>query len=467
MENGYDEAVKTDFYELTSSAALWQAGMHGQLATFGLFGRSLPETRNYSVAAGLADAVRFLQNFGFSGEQVGWLATQTPLKRQPEEFFEFLRGMRFTGDVWAMPEGTPFFGNEPLAIVRAPVCEALVAETYLINATNYATGVASKASRMMAGARGRGLIEMGARRAPAWDASKAGARAAYLAGFIGTSNVDAAMEYGIPPMGTMSHAYVQSFCSELKAFRAFAKALPKTSIFLVDTYNVECGVQNAVTVAREMEARGEKLAGVRIDSGDLAAHARMARTMFDEAGLPYVSIVLSSDLDEYKLDELHADAPCFATAGVGTRAVYPTDGMVNFVYKLCEKERDGGMVPCAKASAGKVNLPGLQQVYRHFGADKRAVKDEICLAEEARDAMPLLHKVMEDGVLLAPLPTLTESRDYCAEQLDLLPQKLRDIWPCAYPVEVSPKLQFVKAHVLEGIRETVAGMCAANKVKGR
>jgi len=434
-------ALKTDYYELTMTAAILANGREKELATFDLSFRNLPPKRNYLLAAGLEPALEFLKSLKFSEGDISYLREKTPLKAQPPAFFEFLAGLTFTGDVWAVPEGTPVFAREPVLTVRAPLPQALIAETMLVNIIGTHTLFASKASRIVESVRPSLLIEMGARRAHGADAADACVRSSYLAGFDGSSYVDSCKRYGIPPMGTMSHAYVSSHASELEAFRAYAKAHGDRAVFLVDTYDVASGIKNAVTVAKEMEQKGQKLSGIRIDSGDLAHSSKIARKALDDAGLRNVKITLTSDLDEERFAEMRPKGAVFDFIGIGSRLATSSDApILDGVYKICEREEGGKLVPAMKFSEGKETLPGLKQVFRQLSAGV-AVKDVIALEGEPVAGTALLRKMMESGVPV-PLPALEAIREYAFRQVTLLPPSLRrPDKQELYPVELSDGLQ--------------------------
>jgi len=294
MTTGENLALLTDLYQLTMAQSYFRESQSG-LATFSLFIRSYPANRGYFVAAGLRDVIDYLEDFSFDTSSLDYLSS---LRLFTDDFLHFLSGVRFTGDVWALAEGRILFADEPMLEVTAPIIEAQIVETFIINQINLQTLIATKAARCVQAAGGRPLVDFALRRTHGTDAGMKVARASYMAGFAGTSNVRAGKLYGIPPVGTMAHSFVSSFASEIDAFRAYAASFPNHAILLIDTYDTLRGAHNAVQVAREMAARGQRLQGVRIDSGDLASLAREVRKIFDEAGLTAVKIVGSGGLDE-------------------------------------------------------------------------------------------------------------------------------------------------------------------------
>jgi nicotinate phosphoribosyltransferase len=441
----HDAALFTDLYELTMAASYFREGMNGP-ATFSLFVRRLPKTRAFLVAAGLEDALEYLRGFRFADGAIEYLRT---LGLFDAAFLDFLRGVRFTGRVRALPEGTPFFADEPLLEVTAPIIEAQLVETAVINVCHFQSLLVSKAARSVLAARGRPLVEFGLRRTAGLDAGMKAARCAYIAGATTSSNVLAGLAYGIPPTGTMAHSYVAAFPREIDAFRAFARAFPRTTTLLIDTYDTVVAAHKAVEVAKEMEARGERLSAVRLDSGDIPALARAVRRILDAAGLGYVRIFVSGGLDEHMIDEwLTAGVPIDAF-GVGTRMDVSADApYLDMAYKLVAYEGRAVL----KTSAGKATLPGEKQVYRSRDARGRLAGDVLALLDEpapAPGAEPLLGPVMEGGRMLAPHPPLAAVREHCAAQLAALPEPVRRIEnPEPYPVRRSARLAALQRSVV-------------------
>jgi nicotinate phosphoribosyltransferase len=429
----------TDLYELTMCASYLGNG-RDELATFDLFVRRLPENRGYLLVAGLEQVLHYLENIKFTDAHL------TYLKKQgfSHEFIEYLEDFEFTGDVWAMPEGTVAFPCEPLIRVTAPIIEAQLIETFLLNTVNLQTMIATKASRVVQAAQGKPVVEFGLRREHGIDAGMKVARASYIAGCEGTSNVLAGMTYDIPVFGTMAHSFVMSFDKELEAFRAFAATFPNKSTLLIDTYDDLAGAENAVTVAKELEAQGYKLGGVRLDSGDLAEISKKVRQLLDEKGLSYVTIFASGDLDEYRIEELLRNGAKIDAFGVGTRMGTSADRpYIDVIYKLCETQNASGeFSPIMKLSEGKITLPGRKQVYRTRDAEGNFAKDVIALADEKLEAEPLLIPVMEDGKITYELPSLNEVRSAAKINLSKLPEQYKKLTnPPAYPVDMSKALE--------------------------
>jgi nicotinate phosphoribosyltransferase len=428
----------TDLYELTMCASYLDNGKDED-ATFDLFVRRLPENRGYLLVAGLEQVLHYLENIKFADAHLAYLKKQG----FSHEFIEYLEDFEFSGEVWTMPEGTVAFPNEPLIRVTAPVIEAQLVETFLLNTVNLQTMIATKASRVVQAAQGKPVVEFGLRREHGIDAGMKVTRASYIAGCQGTSNVLAGMTYGIPVFGTMAHSFVMSFDEELEAFRAFAKTFPNKSTLLIDTYDDLAGAENAATVAKELEAQGFKLGGVRLDSGDLAEISKKVRRLLDEKGLGYVSIFASGDLDEYRIEELLGKSAKIDAFGVGTRMGTSADRpYVDVIYKLCETQNaNGEFSPIMKLSEGKITLPGRKQVYRYRDQKGNYVKDVIALANEKLEAESLLIPVMEDGKITYELPSLNEIRSAAKENLSRLPEQYKKLTnPPVYPVDLSEAL---------------------------
>jgi nicotinate phosphoribosyltransferase len=429
----------TDYYELTMCASYFD-NKNFELATFDLFIRRLPENRSYFLFAGLEEALEYLQSIKFTEEHLIYLKKQG----FNQDFLDYLRGFKFTGDVWAVPEGTVAFPNEPLIRVTAPIIEAQLVETFLLNTINLQTMIATKASRVVQAAKGKSVIEFGLRREPGIDAGMKVARSSYIAGCQGTSNVLAGMAYGIPVFGTMAHSFIMSYPKEIDAFRAFAKTFPDKSTLLIDTYEDIAGAEKAVAVAKELEARGFRLGGVRLDSGDLAETSRKVRKILDDNGLGYVKVFASGDLDEFKITQLISEDAKIDSFGVGTKMGTSADRpYLDVIYKLCETQMaDGSFLPIMKLSKDKNTLPGRKQVYRFKGEDGCFNRDIIALADERVGGEGLLVQVMQNGKLFGKLPSLEQIRVAASENLSNLPDKYKALTNApAYPVELSQKLQ--------------------------
>jgi nicotinate phosphoribosyltransferase len=419
--NENNVGLLTDLYELTMCASYWDSKRIGQ-ATFDLFIRKLPPNRAYYVFAGLEHVLGYLQNIKFNAEQLDYLRKQGFKK----DFLDYLEGFRFTGEVWAVPEGTIVFPNEPLMRVTAPIIEAQLIESFILNTVNVQTMLATKASRVVDGAKGKDIIEFGLRRTHGTDAAMKAARSSYIAGCNGTSNVLAGMKYGIPVFGTMAHSFVMFYKNEIEAFKAFSKTFPDKSTLLIDTYNDLKGAENAALVAKQLEKDGVRLNAVRIDSGDLAKISKLVRTLLDAKGLSYVKIFASGDLDEYKIGRLLRQGAKIDAFGVGTRMGTSEDKpYVDIIYKLCEKmDKSGKFVPAMKLSQGKVTLPGRKQVFRVTESTGKFVKDCISLHnEKGCIGEPLLIEVMGKGEVIYDLPPLEDIRKRALENLSRLPRK--------------------------------------------
>jgi len=419
-------------------------------AVFETLFRKLPQGRSYVMAAGLSDVLDFLETFQFHPEDIDYLRE---LRLFTEEFLQSLSAVRFTGDVWAVPEGTVVFPNEPIVQVIAPILEAQLAETFVVNQIHLQSVIASKAARVVEVARGRMVVDFGARRAHGTDAALKVARASYLAGIAGTSNLLAAREYGIPAFGTMAHSFIQAFDNELDAFTAFARLYPGTTL-LVDTYDTLRGVDHVIELAKHREHLN--VAAIRLDSGDLGALSKAARAKLDAAGLNQVEIFASSGLDEYRIAALIDDGCPIDAFAVGTKLAVAQDApALDMAYKLVEYEGTGR----TKFSSGKVIYPGRKQVVRRLDHGVFA-GDTIGQPDEELDGEPLLVPVMKHGRRLPQYdPGLPASRSWARQQVDHLPPQLRSLeatgW--SYPVDVSPRI----AQELERLRRTQQRTAAA------
>ncbi len=414
----------TDLYEYTMLQSYLELGMEGT-AAFEFFVRKLPENRNFLVSAGLEEVLVFLENMRFSEEELAWLRT-----RFPSRLIDYLSNFRFEGDVDAMPEGTLFFRNEPILRVTAPLPQAQLVESRLMNLLNFETLIASKASRSVLIAPDKLLVDFGLRRAHGAEAGLLAARASYLAGFSGTATVLAGMKYDIPVFGTMAHSFVQAHANELLAFEHFASSHPGSTL-LIDTYDVEEAARKVVCLCK----KGFSIRSVRIDSGDLAKHASNVRKILDEAGLDGITIFASGNLDETRLEDL-VDAPIDGF-GIGTALVTSGDyPMLDCAYKL--QEYDGRA--CRKRSEGKATWPGRKQVFRQFDANGEMHGDVLTLEEDRLEGEALIHPVMRQGKRIFERRTLHEIRQKTIENYQRLPEPLRRLEPAPYPVEISLKL---------------------------
>ncbi|WP_133718729.1 nicotinate phosphoribosyltransferase [Methylocaldum gracile] len=429
-------ALLTDLYQLTMLQAYHREGMSGT-ATFELFVRKVPPNRNFLIAAGLEQLVEFLEDFEFSDEECEWLGT---LDYFTPEFIDHLSKLRFTGDVYAIPEGTVFFQNEPIVRVTAPIAEAQIIETRLINIVQLQTMIASKAARSALAAPGKLLVDFGLRRAHGAEAGLMAARAAYLAGFDGTSNVLAGKLFDIPVYGTMAHSYIMAHDDEVEAFERFAESLPGNVLLLIDTYDTLEAARKVVALAPRLAERNIPIKGVRLDSGDMAELAKGVRSILDEGGLTECSIFASGDLDEHELLRmLEAGAPIDGF-GVGTRLTTSQDmPYLNCAYKL--QEYAGR--PRRKRSKGKENWPGRKQVYRRYDDEGHMLHDVMAEESESQiEGEPLLRQVMAKGKRVGAQETLAVMQERLRGQLQQLPPALKAIEESAvYTVLISDGLQ--------------------------
>ncbi len=427
-------ALNTDLYELTMAAAYFDSGVR-PTATFELFARRLPPNRSFLLTAGLDQALEYLQNLRFTPEQISYLIKQPVFKGVSDDFFNYLEQFRFTGEVWAMPEGTVAFPNEPILRVTAPIIEAQIVETYLLSQICFQTLVATKAARITQAAQGRSVVEFGTRRAHGPESGVLAARAAYIGGCMGTSNVEAGMRFGIPVFGTLAHSFIMAFPDEAESFLEFERIFPEHSTLLVDTYDTLAAIDRIV-------ASGLRPKGVRIDSGDLAEVAREVRKRLDAGGLQDTTIFASGDLNEYSIAELVSKSAPIDAFGVGTELATSYDApALSGVYKLVELEDAGEHTYAIKLSGHKDTFPGAKQVYR-FTRDGQFDHDLIaCQGEDRVAAVPLQVCVMRNGKRLTAPPSLPDVQRYAKEQLSRLPERFRRLKdPDTYAVEFSAEL---------------------------
>lgn len=432
----HTSGLLTDLYELTMAAGYFQNRFEAK-ATFELFVRKLPRERNYLVAAGLEQALQFLESVHFSDEDIDYLRNQPVFKHVHSGFFDYLSQFRFSGEVWAVPEGTLVFAQEPILRVTAPIIEAQLAETRLLSAINFQTMVASRATRLMNAANGKPVVEFGARRAHGAEAGIFAARAAWIAGCAGTSNVIAAKMFDIPAYGTQAHSWIMAHESEAQAFASFLDVFPEQATLLLDTYNVKKALDEIITT-------GRKPAGVRLDSGDMAADSRWVRKQLDHAGWKDVQIFASGDLDEKRIAQLLRHGAKIDAFGVGSALVAPTEARnLSMIYKLVELEQNGRRREAVKLSDAKATFPGKKQVFRY--ANKRGTwkGDLIGLEDEnGEGAQELLARVMCDGKRVGPIQPLAAARRRCSESLERLPRNLLLNRPARlYPVRHSRALE--------------------------
>jgi nicotinate phosphoribosyltransferase len=432
MEN---KTMLTDLYQLTMNAAYFDSKKGDDIATFELFIRKLPKDWGYFIANGIEDGLDYITSIKFEENDIAYLREQGLFS---EEFLNTFKDFHFTGDVYAVKEGTPVLPNTPLVRITAKRSQAQFLESALLNIINSQTLFASKASRIIHAAKKATVVDFGLRRAQGADAAKIGARAAYIAGATGTSNVEAGRTYGIPIKGTLAHSFVMSFPNELDAFRAYVKTFPNYAALLIDSYDTLQGARNTVTVAKELEAEGKKLAAVRLDSGDLIDLSKKVREIFDSNGLTYVKILASNDLNEYKIQEHNQAGARIDGYGVGTEMITAKPiAAIAGVYKLVE-DIDG---PKIKLSSEKTTYPGKKQVYRVSDEHGNFKYDVLALDEEKMEGTPLLEKVIENGERLMPRRNLNEIRNYCIEQTARLPEHAKQVSANPYELKISSKLE--------------------------
>jgi nicotinate phosphoribosyltransferase len=438
-----DETISplfTDLYELTMMRAYWENHLSAK-ATFSLFIRGSAElNRGFFVAAGLEDALNGLEGMRFSQTDVEYLQS---LNLFPDEFIRSLSKFRFTGDVWAMPEGTICFADEPLMEVTAPIAEAQLVETFLINTLGFQTNIATKALRCIYAANGRPLADFSFRRTQGLDAGMQVARSAYISGFTGTSNVLAGKKYGIPVSGTMAHSFILALGSDVEAFKAYARSFPGNSIFLIDTHDVIEGARSAVEVALDMARKGHQLKGVRIDSGEMVEVSKKVRGILDEAGLDKLQIIATSGFDEFEIDKALSGGAAIDAFGVGTKLGVSADTpYLDMVYKLARyDDRD-----VKKTSPGKITLAGEKQVFRKTDRTGRYVADTLGARNEAiEETEPLLIKVMENGLSIQAPPTLQDIRIKIQSGFSNLDDRYKSLdHPDTYPIRLSRRLSEIQ-----------------------
>src|ERR1700678_309802 len=438
----------TDLYEWTMAPGYLQTGFDAR-ATFELFVRHLPAKRNYLVTAGLEQALEFLEHVHFTKDEIDYLRHHPVFRHIRDEFFDYLEKFRFSGDVWAMPEGSLVFPGEPMLRVVAPIIEGQIMETYLLATLSYQTMIASKAARVVTAAQGRQIVEFGARRAHGSQASLFAARAAAIGGCEGTSNVLAGQQFGMSTYGTQAHSWVMAHEDEGVAFASFLDAFPEHAVLLLDTYDVRNAVKKIVAMKR-------KPAGVRLDSGDLAKDSQWVRKELDRAGWKDVKIFASGDLDETRIASLLKKHAAIDAFGVGTALATPGDAPhLNLVYKLVKIERGGEARVAAKLTEANVTYPGRKQVFRYSTPKGEYLRDKIALDDEpAAGGQPMLVEVMRGGKRIVPQVPVSDSRALCLANLARLPQKYRQINRTAeYPVIYTTDLE----SMLEKVRKRVRG----------
>ena len=466
-----------DYYELTMTNGYYACGMQNRITYFDIFFRSVPDGGGFAIAAGLEQAIHYIQQLHFDEDDIAYLRGR---KMFSEGFLESLRNYKFTGDIWAVPEGTPIFPNEPIMTVRAPAIEAQIIETFLLLTLNHQSLIATKANRVTRAAQGRTVLEFGSRRAQGSDAAVLGARAAYIGGCKGTACTLTDELYGVPAGGTMAHSWVQMFDSEYEAFKAYCEIYPDNPTLLVDTYNVlKSGVPNAIRVFNEvLKPRGLTKCGVRLDSGDMTYLTKKTRKMLDEAGWESCKISCSNALDEYLIQDLLNQGAQIDLFGVGERLITArSEPVFGCVYKLAAVEDEAGnIIPKIKVSenVGKITNPHFKKVYRFYGNDTgKAIADYICLHDEVVDdsrdleifdpqatwkrkniynftAKELLVPIFKNGELVYDMPSLPDIQKYCAAQVDTLWDEVQRFDnPHTYYVDLSQKLWDIKYALLK------------------
>ena len=469
-----------DYYELTMSNGYFKKGMADRIAYFDVFFRTVPDGGGFAVAAGLEQVVDYINNLHFSDDDIDYLRSKGIFD---EAFLEYLSDFHFTGDIYAVPEGTPVFPGEPILTVKAPVIEAQLIETYLLLAINHQSLVATKANRIVRAANGRAVLEFGSRRAQGADGAVIGARAAYIGGCKGTACTLTDKLYGVPASGTMAHSWVQMFDTEYEAFKTYCELYPQNATLLVDTYNtLKSGVPNAIRTFKEvLLPKGITNFGIHLDSGDISYLSKKARKMLDEAGLEQCKIVASNSLDEHLICDLMIQGAKIDVFGVGERLITSSSTPVfGGVYKLVAVENeDGEIIPKIKVSenVSKITNPHFKKVYRYYDNEsKKAIADELCVYDETVNeneprtifdpnavwkaktltdftARELLVPIFKEGKCVYDLPKLDDIQSYCKEQIDLLWDEVKRFEnPHTYYVDLSGKLWKIKQKLLNDIK---------------
>ncbi len=466
-----------DFYELTMGGGYFKNGFADRITYFDVFFRNVPDNGGFAICAGLEQIIKYINNLHFTKEDIDFLRSKGIFD---EDFLTYLADLRFTGDIYAVPEGTPIFPGEPILTVRAPAVQAQLIETYVLLELNHQSLIATKANRIVRAAKGRPVLEFGSRRAHGASAAIVGARAAYIGGCAGTACTVTEQEFGVPAGGTMAHSWIQMFDTEYEAFCAYCKMYPHGAVLLVDTYNtLESGVPNAIRAFKEiLVPQGISDFGIRLDSGDIAYLTKKARKMLDDAGLTTAKIVVSNALDEYLINDLLLQGACINTFGVGERLITAkSDPVFGAVYKLAALENpDGSIVPKIKLSenTSKITTPHFKKVYRYYDrATGKALADEMCLHDETVDtaaphtifdpaetwktktlenfdARELLVPIFKDGKQVYTSPSAKEIRAYCFAQIDTLWDEVtRFENPHTYYVDLSQKLWDIKMNLIK------------------
>lgn len=471
-----------DYYQLTMSNGYLSHGYKDTVVYFDMFFRKIPDKGGFAIACGLEAVVKYIENLKFHEDDIEFLTSK---KIFSEDFLDYLRNFKFTCDVWAVPEGTVIFPNEPIITVRGPILEAQLIETMVLLTINHQSLIATKTNRIVRAAQGRNIMEFGSRRAQGYDGAIYGARAAYIAGAIGSSNVYTDKEMGIPAIGTMAHSWVQLFGDEYEAFKAYAETYPDNCTLLVDTYNVlRSGIPNAIKVSKEvLEPLGKRLKGIRLDSGDMAYLSKECRKILDEEGLWDCKIVASNSLDEFIIKDLISQGAYIDTFGVGERLITSkSEPVFGGVYKLVAVEEKGEIAPRIKLSENveKVTNPHYKGLWRLYeGESGKAIADILTIHDEIIDetkpyvlfdpvftwkkkvvenfrAKKLQVKVFEKGQLLYNLPNIEEIKDHCREEVNSLWDELKRFeYPHKYYVDLSEKLWKIKMDLIEQYKDKI------------
>ncbi|MDR1002922.1 MAG: nicotinate phosphoribosyltransferase [Oscillospiraceae bacterium] len=470
----FNMSMLTDFYELTMANGYLESGLQDTVAYFDLYFRTVPDEGGFAIMAGLESAISYISNLKFSDSDIEYIKE----KKFSSAFIEYIKNFKFSCDIWAIPEGTPIFPTEPVIKVRGPVIQAQLVETTLLLLINHQSLIATKASRIVRAAKGRAVLEFGARRSHGVQAAVEGARAAYIGGCAGSSCTISDIIYGVPALGTMAHSWIQLFPTELDAFKAYARTYPDNCVLLVDTYNtLKSGVKNAIKAFNEeVLPRGFRPKGIRIDSGDITYLARKARKMLDDAGFPDCQICISNSLDEYLIAEMIAQGSPVDSFGVGERLITASSCPVfGGVYKLCAIETDGVVTPKVKISdnVSKITIPGDKKVWRLFDRETgKAIADVLTCHDEVIDenqpyeifdpehiwkrklctdfyARELLVQIFKDGKLIYRCPSISEVRTHCQNQLETLWDEVKRFNnPHTYYVDLSQKLWDLRNELL-------------------
>ena len=474
--NKWNLTMLCDFYELTMANGYFLKGFQEKITYFDIFFRRVPDGGGFAIAAGLEQLVEYIKDLHFSPEDIDYLRGRNMFD---EAFLDYLAHFRFTGDIWAVPEGTPIFPNEPILTVRAPAIQAQMVETYALLCINHQSLLATKANRVVRAAEGRAVMEFGARRAQGAEGAVNGARAAYIGGVAGTATVLSDQVFGVPALGTMAHSWVQMFDSQYEAFKAYCQFYPQNAVLLVDTYNtLKSGVPDAIRAFNEvLKPMGIKKCGIRLDSGDITYLTKEARKMLDAAGWTECTITVSNSLDEYIIRDLLLQGAQINAFGVGERLITSrSEPVFGGVYKLVAVEQDGQVIPKIKISenVSKITTPHYKKFYRFFGNDNgKAIADYLCVYDETVDdsqpleifdpdatwkkkmvrdftAREMQVPVFQNGQCVYALPSLEEIRAYCAQQVDTLWDEVKRFDnPHKYYVDLSRKLWEIKYNLLE------------------